>query len=139
MARVRQKDTRPEITVRRCLHALGYRFRLHRRDLPGTPDIVLPKRRKAIFVHGCFWHRHPGCPRASMPKTRIEYWETKFRRNVERDQQAVTALQAAGWEPMVIWECQTRDLARLRRLLIEFCDAAPRSTPQTAAGAMDPD
>lgn len=117
MRRVRGKDTRPELTVRRALHALGRRFRLHRRDLPGKPDIVLAKDRLAIFVHGCFWHRHDDCPRASTPSTRKEFWVAKFERTVVRDAEQAAALRAAGWRPEVIWECETRDSERLNERL----------------------
>lgn len=117
MRRVRGKNTRPELTVRRALHALGRRFRQHRRDLPGKPDIVLAKDRLAIFVHCCFWHRHDDCPRASTPSTRKEFWEAKFKRTVVRDAEQAAALRAAGWRPEVIWECETRDSERLNERL----------------------
>ena len=120
MSRVRQKNTDPEIAVRRCLHSLGYRFRLHRRDLPGTPDIVLPKFRKVIFVHGCFWHRHHDCSKATTPKTRVEFWSEKFRANVERDEKKGQALRDTGWEPLVIWECESKDAAHLKQKLSEL-------------------
>lgn len=105
MAAVRQKNTKPEIVLRRLLHRAGFRFRLHRRDLPGRPDLVLPKHRAAVFVHGCFWHRHPRCRRASTPKTRPEFWEAKFVANVARDLRAIKALEAGGWRVFVVWEC----------------------------------
>lgn len=108
MSRIRSKDTKPELVVRRALHALGYRFRLHAKELPGKPDIVFRARRKAIFVHGCFWHRHPGCRIASEPKSRQDYWEAKFARNVERDRYNLSALKTDGWRVLVVWECQTR-------------------------------
>jgi len=117
MARVRGKDTTPEMAVRRAAHALGYRFRLHRRDLPGSPDLVFPRLRKIIFVHGCFWHRHPGCRRSTIPKTRSAFWENKFAQNVSRDRRNVMELQLGGWNCEVIWECETRDADRLRCLL----------------------
>lgn len=118
MSRVRHEDTAPEITVRKILHSLGYRFRLHRNDLPGKPDIVLPSRKLAIFVHGCFWHRHFGCPKASVPSSNIEFWREKFQRNVERDKASVSALNDLGWKSIIVWECQTvHDPDRLRRLL----------------------
>lgn len=107
MARVRSGDTAPELFVRRTLHRLGYRFRLHRKDLPGTPDIVLPSRKSVIFVHGCFWHRHKNCRDASMPKTRVEFWRDKFRENVERDRRNVQDLHDLGWRVLIIWECET--------------------------------
>lgn len=105
MQAVRGKDTSPELRLRRALHARGLRFRLNRRDLPGSPDILLPGRRAAVFVHGCFWHRHPGCPRASTPATRQAYWGPKFERNVARDAAALAALEALGWRRAVVWEC----------------------------------
>ena len=121
MARVRQKDTKPEIVVRRLAHALGYRFRLHRRDLPGSPDLVFPRLRKVVFVHGCFWHRHPGCVKASTPKRNRAFWQAKFEANVQRDARAVRALRRNGWSIMTVWECQTREperlVGRLRRFL----------------------
>lgn len=108
MSRVRSKDTSPEMRVRRLAHALGLRFRLHRRDLPGKPDLVFPRHRVALFVHGCFWHRHPNCAKASTPKSRISFWESKFTRNVDRDRQNVTHLKAMGWRVLVLWECETK-------------------------------
>ena len=120
MGGFRSKDTKPEMLVRRALHRLGYRFRLHRRDLPGKPDIVLPRHQTAILVHGCFWHQHPGCGDARMPKTTQDYWTEKFRRNLERDTASAAALASLGWNVAVIWECEARrhDLHdRLTRLL----------------------
>ncbi|MEN5033689.1 very short patch repair endonuclease [Pseudomonas sp. TWI929] len=108
MAAVTGKNTQPEIALRRFLHALGYRFRLHRKDLPGKPDIVMPKLRTCIFVHGCFWHRHAGCRYAVLPKTRSEFWAAKFSRNVERDLENVQALEALGWKVMIVWECEIK-------------------------------
>lgn len=103
------KDTKPEVAVRQMLHAMGYRFRLHRRDLPGTPDIVFPGRRKAIQVHGCFWHQHTGCRRANIPETRQEYWGPKLARNKTRDREAQARLEALGWKVMTVWECEVTD------------------------------
>lgn len=120
MRRIGPKDSKPELALRRYLHRLGYRFRLHRRDLPGTPDIVFPGRRKAIFVHGCFWHRHPLCPAASMPKSRVDYWSQKFEDNVARDRRNLDGLKAAGWSIMVVWSCETKDLAVLHKRLDSF-------------------
>jgi DNA mismatch endonuclease, patch repair protein len=121
MSRIRGKDTEPEKRVRSLLHRMGYRFRLHDRTLPGRPDIVLRSYRTVIFVHGCFWHRHPGCPYAYSPKTRVEFWEGKFAQNVVRDQDAQASLSLAGWRVVTVWECETRDLVvlagRLRELL----------------------
>ncbi len=109
MRSVRQKGTTPELRVRGIAHRLGYRFRLQRRDLPGTPDIVFPRYRVCVFVHGCFWHRHPGCKMATMPKSREKYWRPKFRANIERDRRKIAELEARGWRAEVIWECETRD------------------------------
>lgn len=118
MRQVRGKDTAPELVVRRLLHSLGYRFRLHRADLPGHPDIVLSRRRKIIFVHGCFWHRHPRCRKTTTPATNREFWMSKFRHNVERDKRKTCQLQLLGWEVLVVWECETRDLERLKERLV---------------------
>src|SRR5262245_43501325 len=110
MGAIKGKNTKPELVVRRLLHAAGYRFRLHRRDLPGRPDIVFSSRRKVILVAGCFWHRHPGCGFAYTPKTRPDFWRAKFDRNVERDHKVVAALDACGWGHLVIWECELADV-----------------------------
>ena len=109
MSRIRGRDTEPEMIVRRIAHGLGFRFRLHRRDLPGSPDLVFPRHRAVIMVHGCFWHRHPGCKYASTPKTRVGFWERKFAGNVVRDRRNETELHELGWRVMVIWECETKD------------------------------
>lgn len=122
MAGIRGKDTKPEMLVRRSLHAAGYRFRLHRRDLPGAPDIVLPGRKIAIFVHGCFWHRHPGCRYAKLPATRTDFWKDKLDSNVARDGSAVDALTAAGWRVLIVWECSTRDRKLAPRLATLLCE-----------------
>ena len=119
MSAVGQRNTRPEMIVRKVLHGLGLRFRLHRTDLPGTPDVVLSKHRTVVFVHGCFWHRHVGCPKATTPKTRVEFWKAKFERNVERDLQNERALLNRGWSVIVIWECETKDTSRLRLRLAD--------------------
>ncbi len=108
MAAIRGKDTKPEMLVRRFLHANGFRFRLHRADLPGKPDIVLPRLKTCIFVHGCFWHRHPSCRYAALPKTRAEFWAAKLDGNVGRDRRATEALRNAGWTVFIIWECELR-------------------------------
>lgn len=120
MRAVRKKDTKPELIVRRLLHAMGYRFRLHRRDLPGTPDIILPRHKAAIQVHGCFWHQHPGCHHANLPRSRTAYWLPKLARNVERDTQSEEALRSLGWRVLVLWECELRDLDALRKRLNDF-------------------
>jgi DNA mismatch endonuclease (patch repair protein) len=106
MSRIRSRDTKPEIRVRAALHRAGFRFRLHRRDLPGRPDIVLPKYKTAIFVHGCFWHRHAGCKNATTPSTNREFWQRKFLQNQRRDLSNVEKLRELGWDVRVIWECE---------------------------------
>lgn len=113
MSRVRGKDTSPEILVRRLLHRMGYRFRLHVGNLPGRPDIVLPRHRKIVFVHGCFWHGHRGCARAKRPSTNVEFWDQKIDGNIRRDRRTRTALQASGWKSLVVWQCQTKNLEKL--------------------------
>jgi DNA mismatch endonuclease (patch repair protein) len=117
MSRIRSRNTRPELVVRSVLHRLGYRFRLHSRTLPGHPDIVLPRHRTVVLVHGCFWHHHSGCRFAYTPKTRRDFWSAKFKANMERDRRTQKALRRAGWQVLIIWECQTRDLNRLARSL----------------------
>lgn len=116
MARIGPRDTAPELAVRRALHRLGYRFRLHRRDLPGKPDVVLPRHRTIFLIHGCFWHRHPGCRFAYVPKSRIEFWRAKFEANVARDRRVEQKLRKQGWTVQIIWECETRDPGLNRRL-----------------------
>ena len=116
MRRIRGRDTKPELVVRRTAHALGYRFRLHRRDLPGTPDLVFPRLRTAVFVHGCFWHMHR-CQRRRIPETNRPYWAEKLLRNVRRDRRNARRLRADGWSVCTVWECQTRDAERLARRL----------------------
>lgn len=113
MARVRGRDTKPELAVRNRLHALGYRYRLHDRKLPGSPDLVFAGRRKALFVHGCFWHMHEGCTLARMPKSRLEFWRPKLEGNRARDAVKLEQLRALGWDVMVVWECELRDLDAL--------------------------
>jgi len=110
MSAIKSKNTKPEIAVRKMLHALGYRFRLHRKDLPGSPDIVLPKYKTVIFVHGCFWHRHENCKFASTPKTRKEFWENKFNENMKRDKNNFKELKKLNWNLLVIWECETKNI-----------------------------
>lgn len=123
MALVRGKDTKPELLVRRLVHGLGYRYRLHRRDLPGTPDLVFPGRGKVIMVHGCFWHRHEGCALARLPKSRGDFWLPKLTTNAERDARNTRALRRLGWGVMTIWECQLRDTAALASRIRRFLDA----------------
>lgn len=122
MRLIRSKDTKPELVVRRALFSLGYRYRLHYASLPGSPDVVFPSRRKAIFIHGCFWHRHANCKKTRMPKTRLEYWEPKFAANVERDLNNQANLRATGWRFMVVWECELHDVQRLIRRIVRFLE-----------------
>lgn len=119
MARVRGKDTAPELRVRRIAHSLGLRFRLHRKDLPGSPDLVFPKHRLVVFVHGCFWHRHEGCPRATMPATRTEFWTGKFTATVDRDARQISELKRLGWRVLIVWECELKDQKEIKSRLTE--------------------
>ncbi len=116
MSGIRGKDTIPEMLVRRFLHARGFRYRLHIKTLPGTPDLVLRKYRAVIFVHGCFWHRHPGCPKAAKPKSNIRFWKDKLEGNAARDRKNIAALKKLGWRCLIVWECQATKGPRLRRL-----------------------
>jgi len=118
MARIRGKNTKPELVVRGLLHSMGYRFRLHRRDLPGTPDVVLPRYGVAVLVHGCFFHHHRGCRLAYVPKTHTAFWQTKFAKNIERDRRTQKALRTAGWRPVVVWECETERPTDLANRLV---------------------
>ncbi len=120
MARIRHADTAPEMRVRRMVHSMGYRYRLHRRSLPGCPDLVFPARKKAIFVHGCFWHRHEGCKYAYTPKSRKDFWIAKLEGNRERDKKNMAKLLQMGWKILVIWECETDDLDSLKNRIQEF-------------------
>lgn len=124
MRRIRSKDMKPELAVRSLVHRLGYRFRLHDKDLAGKPDLVFRPRRKVIFVHGCFWHGHsdPLCLDGRRPKSRAEYWGPKLDRNIERDAAHVAALEADGWKVLVVWECETKDRAALVRRLRRFLE-----------------
>ena len=123
MSRIKNRDTKPELIVRSLLHRMGYRFRLHRKDLPGKPDIILPRYKKIIFVHGCFWHRHEGCQYAYNPKTRVDFWQEKFRQNVKRDQKVQQELIQLGWEVHVIWECETREPGALEKIIERIFDS----------------
>lgn len=126
MALIRSRDTRPEWRVRRLLHGLGYRYRLHVKALPGKPDIVFTRRRKAVLVHGCFWHQHDQgrCGNARRPKSNTGYWHEKLARNVERDRMAVEQLQAAGWDVLIVWECETKDMSEVAERLGRFLGPA---------------
>lgn len=116
MSRIRGKHTTPELFVRRTAHSLGLRYRLHRKDLPGTPDLIFPKHRTVVFVHGCFWHRHAACKKASTPKSNLEYWQYKFKENVVRDSRNIMDLHTAGWRIIVIWECEIKSGDALRKI-----------------------
>lgn len=133
MAGIRSKDTKPEMAVRRYLHARGFRYRLHARDLPGSPDLVLPKYRAAILVHGCFWHRHSGCRFATTPTSNVERWDAKFQANIARDATKLASLEEAGWRVIVVWECELRrdPTERLQRLAQEITEqnSSPVSRP----------
>ena len=114
MSRIRSGNTAPEIALRKLLHSAGFRFRLHSKNLPGKPDIVLPKWRTVIFMHGCFWHRHQGCRDTTTPKTRTDWWLNKFSKNVANDLKKQRALEDAGWRVLVVWECELRELQHLK-------------------------
>ena len=126
MSRIRGKDTKPELIVRSTLHRMGYRFRLHKRDLPGRPDIVLSKYRTVVFVHGCFWHRHPECTQAYTPKSRLKFWQAKFDDNVTRDAAVKTQLESLGWNVVVVWECEVKTMG-LEDRLVESIGLSDRS------------
>ncbi len=119
MSAIKSKNTKPEIKVRKLLHSMGYRFRLHSKDLPGSPDIVLPKYKTVIFVHGCFWHRHENCKYASTPKTRKEFWNKKFTENKKRDSEIQEKIKILDWRSVVIWECETKNIENLRDKIID--------------------
>ncbi len=117
MSRIRNRDTKPELIVRSLLHKKGYRFRVHRKDLPGRPDIVLSRLKKIIFVHGCFWHRHDGCRYAYTPKSRVDFWQDKFKQNIKRDKKVQDALVQLGWQVYTIWECEIKNLDLLEKIV----------------------
>lgn len=123
MARVRSRDTKPEMMVRRLVHAMGYRYRLHAKDLPGKPDLVFRSREKVVFIHGCFWHRHAGCALARLPKSRQDFWLPKLDANRQRDANNERALRDAGWDVLTIWECELGDIAQLKTRIRGFLDA----------------
>ncbi|MCU1720222.1 very short patch repair endonuclease [Pseudomonas sp. 5P_5.1_Bac1] len=120
MSRIKGRNTKPEILVRSLCHSLGLRFRLHRKDLPGSPDLVFPKHRLCLFVHGCFWHRHQGCKYAYTPKSRQEFWLPKLERNVARDKSSEEALRGMGWKVVIIWECETKIPHKLLKIIMEL-------------------
>ncbi len=127
MRSVRSRDTGPELIVRKLLHRMGFRFGLHRKDLPGRPDIVMPKHRAVVFVHGCFWHGH-GCAKGRLPKSRLDFWGPKIQKNRSRDTESVKMLKAKGWRVLTIWQCQTKDTDRLHEKLANFFVRHRRST-----------
>lgn len=120
MSRVHAKDTKPEMKLRKLIHGMGFRYRLHRKELPGKPDLVFPGRKSIIFMHGCFWHRHEDCGLARLPKSKQAFWCAKLEANKARDQKNISTLKAAGWRILVIWECQLRDEDRVRQVVKEF-------------------
>ena len=120
MAGIKGKNTKPELVVRKLVHGMGFRYRLHRKDLPGSPDLVFSRLKKVIFVHGCFWHRHPGCRFAYTPKSNAQFWLNKLEGNTARDELALAALNAMGWEVLIVWECEVRDLPALSRKVSVF-------------------
>jgi DNA mismatch endonuclease (patch repair protein) len=120
MSRVHQKDTKPEVIVRKLIYGLGYRYRLHCKDLPGKPDIVFKSRHKVIFIHGCFWHNHKGCLKGRLPKSRIEYWQAKIANNVKRDEKVNRELGNLHWKYMTIWQCEIKDRENLIKRIVDF-------------------
>lgn len=120
MSRVRSENTKPELIVRSFLHRIGFRFRLHVRELPGNPDIVLPRHKKVIFVHGCFWHRHKGCKKTTTPKSHKAFWENKFEYNVNRDARNRSRLRRLGWKVLIVWECELRDESKMSEKIVKF-------------------
>lgn len=123
MSHVSGKNTKPEIAVRSLLHKMGYRFRLHRKDLPGKPDITLPKYKKVIFVHGCFWHGHPSCSHSKRPATNKKFWSKKLDKNIERDKESVNALSQLGWDALTVWSCEVKDTNKLKNKLLSFLES----------------
>lgn len=121
MSQIKGKNTKPEMRVRRLVHSLGYRYRLHRRDLPGNPDLVFPRRQKVIFVHGCFWHQHD-CPRGTRPTSNQEFWNSKLDKNIQRDMDNISMLTTLGWAVLVVWQCETKNLEQLGGRIRDFLD-----------------
>lgn len=120
MRRIKSKDTSPELIVRKIIHKMGYRFRLHRKDLPGKPDLTFPSKKKVVFVHGCFWHQHENCEISRIPKSNRQYWVPKLRRNKFRDQEHQNSLKKLGWKVLVIWECEIKELNKMNKKIINF-------------------
>jgi DNA mismatch endonuclease, patch repair protein len=128
MRRIRSKDTTPELSLRRLVHRMGYRFRLHKRDLPGKPDLVFPGKKKIVFLHGCFWHQHQECREGRVPGTRLEYWEPKLARNKERDALTEAALKSLGWDVLTLWECELeKEPAEVSKALRRFLGRSPHA------------
>jgi DNA mismatch endonuclease (patch repair protein) len=127
MSRIGSKNTKPEMTVRSLLHRAGYRYRLHSETLPGKPDIVFPRRKAVIFVHGCFWHQHPACKRAGMPSSRTGFWVPKLTRNIERDKQVIRKLKAIGWRVLVVWECELKSPEKVLRKAEKFLQSSAKT------------
>jgi len=130
MQRIRKTNTKPEMTVRRLVHAMGYRYRLHQSKLPGSPDIVLARHRKVILVHGCFWHRHDCADGRKLPRSKPEYWGPKLERNRRRDEVSVALLRELGWNVLIVWECEIRDIRWLGNVLARFLGSRERSARQ---------
>lgn len=128
MRAVKSRDTAPEMAVRRLVHRMGYRYRLHRKDIPGNPDLAFPARRKVIFVHGCFWHQHPGCREAHPPRSNTDYWLPKLERNRRRDKEVLEQLPTSGWDALVIWECETKESRTLTITLRRFLGVRRRKS-----------
>lgn len=138
MRAVRSKHTGPELALRRLLSAMGYRYRLHASSLPGKPDFCFGRRRKIVFLHGCFWHQHRGCKKSGVPKSNIEYWRPKLRRNVERDHEAQRALRQLGWKVLVIWQCKLKKENALRFKLRKFLGPSSRKAKRGTANSASP-
>lgn len=136
MAGIRGKDTKPEMVVRQLVHRLGFRFRLHRRSLPGSPDLVFPRFRKVLFVHGCFWHRHPGCRLAYTPKSNTKFWLTKLEANTRRDAATREALVALGWDVMIVWECEVANVSVLSQKILSFLSAGSQPLSSLCASSV---
>lgn len=134
MRAIHKTDTKPELIVRRIAHRLGFRFRLYRRDLPGSPDLTFPRHRKVVLVHGCFWHQHEDCKLARQPRRNLGYWDAKLERNVQRDRQVQAELLGRGWTPLIIWECETRSPDRVADLLVNFLEKSAPTVTHSSGG-----
>jgi len=123
MSRIHSKNTAPEIAVRRLVYSLGYRYRLHSNELPGKPDLVFAKRKKVIFVHGCFWHMHPNCPKGRPPKSKLEYWLPKLKKNRSRDLRLQRKLRSQKWGVLIVWQCELKDIEKMKYKIVKFLDS----------------